>query len=359
MAKVWVRCLMAVWLCVGVMAPASAVQVDGIFESERLVPDQSAEQRKLAVQAGLRDVLIRASGHRKTVENEAVQQVLENAEHYLAQFSYHENVSAIAKPVAEQEQFRLKMRFDSPSLVRLLSEAKLSVWGSNRPNVLTWLAIEGPNGRFVVNNDNNPLLTEVLNAESARRGVPVTLPLMDLEDEQLISVSDIWGQFSDRISAASVRYSPDAIYSGRFYRSGGSWRAYWLVQVGSQRQAVELQADQIRDLFAQSVDALAEILAEKYAVVVSPTNAGEFAFKVVGLKSIEDYARLNHYLNSLQIVERLEVARVDASAVAYRVALKGGVQQFLSVLALDSFLESDRSDLEGLEGLEQSFFWRP
>jgi len=222
--------------------------------------------------------------------------------------------------------------------------------------VLTWLAIDGPNGRFVVNNENNPLLSEVLESEGQRRGVPVLLPLMDLEDERLVTVSDIWGQFSDRISAASVRYSPDAIYSGRFYRAGGAWRAYWLVQVGSQRQAVELESDQIRELFAESIDALAEILAEKYAVVVSPARAGDFDFKVVGIKGIADYAKLNHYHNRLQIVERVEVARMDENGVAYRVALKGGADQFLSVLALDSFLEPDNS---GFEGVEQSFFWQP
>lgn len=333
--------------------PVMAVQVDGLFESERLVADQSAENRTPAVRDGLAEVLVRVSGHQATLESEKVIQLLERSESYLAQFSYHANENAAE---TGESKFRLKMRFDGPSLVRLLSEAELSVWGGNRPSVLTWLAIEGPSGRFVVNNENNPLLTEVLQKEAARRGVPLVMPLMDLEDERLVTVSDIWGQFSDRISAASVRYSPDAVYSGRFYRSGNEWHAYWLVQVGTQRQAIELKAEQVRELFSLSVDALAEILADKYAVVLSPANSGEFAFKVIGVKSIDDYARLTRYLESLQIVERVEVSRLDDTGVAFRVALKGATAQFLSVLALDSTLVPDNS---GFEEVEPSFFWRP
>lgn len=353
MFKGWIRSVIAVWLGLLISLPAMAVQIDGLFESERLVSDQSAEQRSAAVKAGLAEVLVRVSGHKRTLEHDAVQALLERAESYLAQFSYRVNEKESG---ADQAAFRLRMRFDGPSLIKVLSRARLSVWGSNRPSVLTWLAIQGPNGRFVVNSENNPLLAEVLDAEARRRGVPILLPLMDLEDEQLVSVSDVWGQFSDRISAASVRYSPDAVYSGRFYRSGSGWSAYWLVQIGSQRQAIELKANEVRELFAKSVDALAEVLAEKYAVVVSGASSGDYAFKVVGLKSVEDYAKLNHYLNSLQVVGRVEVARVDETGVAYRVALKGAVEQFLSVLALDSYLEPDNS---GFEGVEQSFFWRP
>ncbi|WP_028302809.1 DUF2066 domain-containing protein [Oceanospirillum maris] len=351
MVKFWVSCLATVLLITGVIFPAMAVQIDGLFESERFVSDQSVEQRKRAAKAGLSEVLVRVSGHKSTLRDKSVQKLLENAESYLAQFSYHENADT-----AKQSRYRLKMRFEGKSLVALLSQSKLSVWGGNRPNVLAWLAIDGPNGRFVVNSENNPLLSEVFEAEGQRRGVPILLPLMDLDDERLISVSDIWGQFSDRISAASVRYAPDAIYSGRFYRSGSGWRAHWLMQAGNQRQVIELQSDQIRELFTKSVDALAEILAKKYAVVVSPTHIGDYAFNVVGIKSIADYSKLNHYLGSLQIVERVEIARIDDSGVAYRVALKGDRSQFLSVLALDSFLESDKATVDGLE---QSFFWRP
>lgn len=350
MFKGWVSVVVSVCFGLLVSLPVAAVQVDGLFESERLVLDQSSEQRTEAVKAGLAEVLVRVSGHERTLEHEAVQSLLQQAERYLAQFSYRANAGA------GDQAFRLEMRFDGPSLIKALSESELSVWGSNRPSVLTWLAIQGPNGRFVMNSENNPLLTEVFEAEAKRRGVPVLLPLMDLEDERLVGVSDIWGQFSDRISAASVRYSPDAIYSGRFYRSGSQWNAYWLLQIGTQRQVIELQADEVRDLFAKSVDALAEVLAQKYAVVVSAATAGDYAFKVVGVKTIDDYARLNRYLSSLQVVERVEVARVDESGIAYRVALKGAVDQFLSVLALDSYLEPDKS---GFEGLEQSFFWRP
>lgn len=346
-------CALVLFLCSFLPSPAMAVQVEGLYESERFVSDQSLEQRSAAVKAGLADVLVKVSGHAETIEGEATQQLLEQAEQYLAQFAYQVNQGAAGNSDAA---YRLLMHFDAPSVIKFLNEQKLPVWGGNRPGVLVWLAIQGPNGRFVVNSEDNPLLAEILSAEAKRRGVSVMLPLMDLEDSRRVSVGDIWGQFSDRISGASVRYSPDAIYAGRFYRSGAAWKAYWQVQIGSSRQSIELKSDDVRTLFALSVDALAEFLADKYAVVASGAGSGDYVFNVVGLKSVEDYAKLNRYLSSLQVVGRVEVARLDDKGVAYRVALKGTVQQFLSVLALNSYLEPDGS---GVASGEQSFFWRP
>lgn len=353
MLKGFVRCLTVVWLGLLMSVPALAVQVEGLFESEELVADQSAEQRTVSVKAGLAEVLIRASGHEQVLEHEVVQKMLDQPDAYLAQFSYRTNDKAVE---SDASALRLMMRFDPASVIRALDEAGLPVWGSNRPNVLVWLAIQGPNGRFVVNNENNPLLAEVLATEAKRRGVPVLLPLMDLEDEQLISVSDIWGQFSDRVGSASVRYSPDATFTGRFYRSGDGWQAYWVLKNGGQREVIEVESEGVRGLFAKSVDALAEALAAKYAVVTTGARSGSYVFKVLGLKSVEDYAALNRYLSNLQIVAGLAVAQLDDAAVTYQVELNGGVEQFLSVVALDSHLEPDRG---GAVGAEQRFFWRP
>ena len=40
---------------------------------------------------------------------------------------------------------------------------------------------------------------------SAERAVPIILPLLDLEDQSVISAAEIWGGFSDRVIAASAR----------------------------------------------------------------------------------------------------------------------------------------------------------
>lgn len=342
-----------------------AVQVQSLFEVQRLVSDQSEEVRTTAVKDALTEVLVRATGHSASLENEQVLKIIEDAGRFLVQFSYADNpisgleASNSSNGTAETSvplRYRLNMRFDENSLLQLLAQSQQSIWGSNRPGTLIWLAIEGNNGRFVVNNENNPLLSEIIQAHGVRRGVPMMLPLMDLEDEQRVSVSDIWGQFSDRISAASVRYSPDAIMMGRIYRaSPEQWVARWRLQVGSQDFMVDLESEQLRDLLALSSDWLAESLASQYAVSASVSGPDSYQFKVLGVRSTADYAQLNAYLTGLQIVDAVEVVQFDQGALQYQVKIKGAVKQFLSVLALESYLQVDRS--EAGQG-RATFYWR-
>lgn len=386
MFAVFFRGLMAVVVSMLLTTQAMAAQVSGLFESERLVVDQSPEARAAEVARGLAEVLVKVSGHEGTLQAEPIQAMLGQAEQYLAQFSYQDNPLAEVELGSEGEaasdsgqagntgqegasanenvdasaplpkRYRLIMQFDSASVMQVLNQAQQAVWGSNRPSVLIWLAVEGSNRRFIVNSDNNPLLTELLESSAERRGVPITLPLMDLKDEQVITVSDIWGQFGDRIAAASVRYSADATYTGRFYKDGeGKWQGRWLLQVGKERKAIALNNARLGGLFRESVDVLAEELANKYAVVNKPGKAGEYRFAVKGIESVEGYARLNRYLNSLQVVERVEVTRLDDASIGYKVALKGNSDQFLSVLKLDSFLRLDESSMVNSE---VDFFWQ-
>lgn len=367
MFAVFFRGLITVLAAMLLAVQAMAAQVSGLFESERLVVDQSPEVRTAAVTRGLAEVLVKVSGHQATLQEEPVKVMLTQAEQYLAQFSYHGNPLAEVELDADgsasaagaaplPKRYRLTMQFDSASVMQVLNQAQQPVWGSNRPSVLIWLAVEGSSRRFVVNNDNNPLLSELLEDAAQRRGVPITLPLMDLKDEQLITVSDIWGQFGDRIAAASVRYSADAIYTGRFYKDAeGKWQGRWVLQVGKERKAIAVNHPRLGTLFSHSVDVLAEELANQYAVVNKPGKAGEYQFAVKGIDSVEAYARLNRYLNSLQVVDRVEVTRLDDAVIGYRVALKGTSDQFLSVLKLDSYLKLDESSMVNQE---VDFFWQ-
>ncbi|OPX55904.1 hypothetical protein BTE48_06845 [Oceanospirillum multiglobuliferum] len=340
---------------------ALAVQVQGLFDVQRLVPDQSEETRADVIKDALAEIVVRTTGHSTSLENEQVQKIIATANRYLSQFSYADNplvgLDATANENTTEQaplKYRLNMRFDENSLLQALGQSQQPIWGNNRPSTLIWLAIEGSNGRFIVNSENNPLLSDIIQTQATRRGLPATLPLIDLEDEQRISVSDIWGQFSDRIKAASLRYASDATMTGRVYRATAEhWHARWVLQIGNQQLMTDLESEQLRDLLVLSMDWLAESLANKYAVTASTSGPDSYRFKVLGIESIADYARLNAYLGGLQIVESVEILEFDKGTLQYQVKIKGAASQFLSVLALESYLQADRA-----EQVIPTFYWR-
>lgn len=356
---IMVRSIVAMWALI-LSTTAAAVQVQNLFDVQRLVPDQSEETRAETVKEALAEVVVRTTGHSASLSNEQVQGLIENANAYLSQFSYTDNplvgLESTNSTGSEQQaplKYRLNMRFDQDTVLQVLTQHQQSIWGNNRPGTLIWLAVEGRNGRFAVNSENNPLLSEILEAQAIRRGLPITLPLMDLEDEQRISVSDIWGQFSDRIKTASTRYSPDATMTGRIYRSAELWHARWVLQIGQQQFRADLESGQLRELLVQSMDWLAESLADQYAVVASSSGPSSYHFKVLGIESIADYAKLNAYLSELQIVDSVEVLQFDRGTLQYKVKIKGSTAQFLSVLALESYLQADRTEQQ-----LPTFYWK-
>ena len=61
-----------------------------------------------------------------------------------------------------------------------------------------------------------------LKQTAKERGVPLSLPLMDLTDNVNISTYDVWGRFVEPLRKASTRYGVDNIIGARVYRNDAS-----------------------------------------------------------------------------------------------------------------------------------------
>ncbi|TXL19450.1 hypothetical protein BMR06_10085 [Methylococcaceae bacterium HT5] len=59
------------------------------------------------------------------------------------------------------------------------------------------------------------------------KGIPLLLPLMDLEEKQAISVIDILAAKPDKILEASSRYDVATILSGKLVKKRTCWSSEW------------------------------------------------------------------------------------------------------------------------------------
>ncbi len=104
--------------------------------------------------------------------------------------------------MVENEPARLlKVTFDRNAVERLLREKRLPVWDANRPGALVWIGVDQASHRRLGMPDDDTALYSVLTDSSGGRGVPLIFPLMDLEDQTLLQVADIWGDFEANIVA--------------------------------------------------------------------------------------------------------------------------------------------------------------
>jgi len=330
-----------------------AVTLENLYQAEVLSESQSDAQRRIDASEGLSQVLTRVSGRSDILQNPVIVAALKTPEQYYSEFSYarveagNDEAAALPQPgldplSAETPRQVMRIRFAPSLIAKILREAGLPVWGSNRPSVLSWMAIDDESGRQVLGEANPSLFAKTLNQAARARGVPLLLPLWDLEDSRGVSSSEIWGRFLGRIEAASKRYSPDKILVFRAESEfSNQWRGDWSLGEGGQWRSGTVYGESQAQLATALVGVLASVLSEQYAVT---STRSEVRLTVEGITEIQDYAEVSRYLEGLTQVMSVQPVRILTDMVEFKLRSEGEVQQIIDVIALDRKLSLLRLD---------------
>ena len=161
-----------------------------------VMPDPTAaDQRGAAIQAAMAKLLIRVTGNLAAPLDPALQDMLADASSYLS--SYGSDLKGQAQ-----------VGFFPARVEQALTARNLPVWGPERPLTLLWIAVDdGIGGRALLSANGTAdegaepspemstlveqLRTELL-AVADERGIPVTFPLLDLEDLDTVTFADVW-----------------------------------------------------------------------------------------------------------------------------------------------------------------------
>ena len=341
-----------------VNTPVYSTEISDLYSASVKVETQSMRERRSASQDALAEVFIRASGNTAIIQNEDLQLSLSRADRYVTSYVYQaiEQSGESGLDDSKTGGFILSLDFDSVQVNKALKNANLPVWGSNRPQLLVWWALEDENGRRLVNSDNDMANFMVTESHAKRRGIPLSWPLFDLTDKQIISTSEVWGLNLDKVIPASERYGAQAVIMGRVRVTGvGRWFGSWVVFINGQQFWLDGDGSNLNSVMQQVMNFAADILAEQYAVTQSSESSGGIILKITGVNSLGDYAKLNKYLAGLSSVEKLVLKAVNQGNVWYSLKLESDVANFEKVIRLDkrlqkrineSALEIDESRLE-------------
>ena len=360
--RLGVKSSLGLWFILSIAAPVSqALFVEDLYVAWVPTVSQSDQQRRQDAARGLEQVLVRVSGRANVADDPRVKLALKKPEQFYSEFSYSTVASALPKqdlPIQGGIEARLdqtagltpeagpgqimRIRFESSLVGQLLKEAQLPVWGSNRPSVLSWIALRREGTREVVGEALTQPFAKTLAAVAERRGVPLFLPVWDLEDTSTISVAEIWGRFLDRLETASVRYSPDKILVFRAESQfQGQWQGDWSLGEKGQWQGGSVSADSEEALAEALVSAIASNLSEQYAV---SSFRSDIELTVEGLTELTAYADVAQYLGGLGQIMSVQPKRFSADMVTFTVKSEGDLQQMIDVIALDRKLNLLRSD---------------
>jgi len=342
------KTLSAILLMAIATLPVFAVEVTSLYTAQVPLDEEEEDPRAIAYKTALEDVLLRVSGSELTADPERVDLLFPNPAAYVVQFRPGEDDT-------------LWVSFDGEAVESALRQAGQTVWGSDRPLTLVWLAVDWGRGeREIIGADDpersrdearsinrNRLLRQRVLDIAERRGLPVVFPLLDTEDLQNVSFSDIWGGFDDALLEASMRYEANSILVGRV-RPSTSQRNRWRYYFSGEERNWNGEPELV-------VSLVADVLAAEFAISGdAPMESIELT--IAGIDSVEAYGAVQTLLSELTVVERFAITEVEGDRIRYRVDAHGGADRLSRALRFNGLIEEN-----GFNSLDASleFFYSP
>lgn len=295
---------------------------------EPLEPNAQNNAYKIALER----VLVRVTGSELADHLEQLAAIFPNPAHYVLRFR--------ARP-----ENTLEVSFDGDAIEQVLRQNNHAIWGADRPLTLVWLAVDwGFGDREIVGSgvsatatdtarsiDRNHLLRERIEETAIRRGIPIVFPLLDAEDLENVSFSDIWGGFDEHLIDASLRYGASSILVGRV-RADNSQPNRWTYYFEEQRLSWSGQPEEVTHRVADELAA--------YFAIPGGAVLESYALTVAGIDSLMAYGKVQQLMASLGIVESFALRSVSGQKITYRVSVYGNIERLNKALMASGMLQA-------------------
>ena len=336
---------------------AHAAEVEGLYETEVLVTSQGRDERNAAIRMALDEVLVRVSGDRNTPRLDALQGLYRRSLQLVQQYRYRalpRGAGLNGDQPGGMSQV-LWVSFDAAGIDQALRKASVPLWGQVRPATLVWVVVEDGGVRSLMGADTLPEWKQVMQQQAERRGLPLFVPLWDLEDQVALRFTDVWGNFQDAILRASARYATEAVLVGRLYRqTGDTWESRWTLYQGAETAHWSLSSPSQNEVLSAGVDGVADHLGRRFAKVFDESQSGRVKVVVKDLITLEDYARTTQFLQSLDVVTAMQVESVVGETVTFDLQVRGNSEGLAQTIGFGRTLANVPAviNVDGSDGLQ-------
>lgn len=355
-----------IFLCFVLPLKISAIEVENLYSAKVAVESQSAGDRNQALKNALRAVLVKVGG--KEIAHPLIAQAIKNYSKYVSQYQY----------IRSNNKILLNVSFDESKINQLFKASDLAIWGRLRPQVMVWLIQEDGFERKIISSTSNSLLPSTINDFSQLRGLPLVMPIMDLTDVTTLTLTDVWGRFSQPVAQASARYMADAVVVIRVSNSSlvasqddslacqlcqaGGLALDWSLMTDAQsehaqRFSEQYLGDNVDELLIAALSDITDIIYQQYAL--STTNSHEFQIDVANIASLADLIAVSDFIGELSAVQSVQLVSAKGTTRRFKLSLIGSQQALLASLKLSEQLNRYIDPLAAPEGKEQVpvFYW--
>ena len=314
-----------------------AVRVPGLYEGEVPVENQEADYRRQAIEQAMKQVLIKLTGDRNAALRVALSPVIDTAERYVQQYRYLQ--TNIGDNPVTNSRLRINVRFDESNVNDALRNLGVQVWGRERPSTLIWIAMQNENSRRILQPGEEPDIFYMIDQYAKSRGIVVINPLFDLQDNASLRVSDIWGGFHYTVINASQRYYPDLILTGKILSSlPGIWEGLWTAYINGNETTFSTEGSYLESVLNEGINGIADIIARNFSQT-SAAEIGNTVLKVIDVLTLQQYAKIMNYFQSLSPVTNVEVTQLNLGIIEFKISAHGGEQALNRAIDFGRILE--------------------
>ena len=349
------------------------------------VSEQSREVRDQAIADGFELAVVRFTGLPSHIIAATIRENSLRASQYLQRYRY-EVTEQSAETEQQAESTKLVMIFDEGGILSLVDQLNLPAWNNNRPELLAWIAIGDKRYRLLLGPEyesqlktlvtrslNDPFmrveppekqtsptstksaseelnpaerlyldkvgtsenLLEILDTVASNRGLPLVLPLLDLQDNISLDTGDVWGQFVSQIREASTRYKPDLTLVGRVELVNDGWLLDWLLLDDNSSELWQASAKTLSEALVTGLEETIERIASRFAVVQDSSKSSLLEISVSNIVTIADMAAMEDYLKKQPAIANVYLSRVSGTNVRYKLELIGDLSSLLQSIQLE------------------------
>ena len=312
-----------------------------LYRAEVELISQGPAERRAAASRALGLVLVKITGDAQAASHPVVRRALSQAESFTTSVDATEassdaegNTAVGGEPVYKTT---MTFSFDPGSVDALVAGAGLHYWPSPRTRPILWLAIDDGKGARLVNSQQLNVVRP-LAARGLERGLRFGMPSGTAVEQA--AVQTIWAQNPAPMRPLTARYGAQAQLLGKVYRSGGGWTGDWVLSRGES----ELSRWSFSDpsplrVIASGADGAADALARRDAIAFSSGEPGVLRIEVAGIHTSADFARAMGYLQSMAVVQSVEVVEAGTESLTLQLDLSVGREGFDRFVASGNTLD--------------------
>lgn len=361
----------ALLFAINLLAASSyAVEVKNLYVAKVPLASQQTIDRNAAVKQALESVLVKVTGQRAVISHPEVKKHLRRYNQLINNYRFENH----------QGQQYIVASFDQVKINKLLVDANVSLWGSLRPQIVLWLVEEDKLTRKILGGESDNPLENTIAEFSESRGMPIVTPLMDLDDNNIINTSDVWGRFLEPINYASLRYQPEAIVTIRISDNSLlsqeqlsqisncqlllcqqpialDW-SFLFTANGDETQSFSERYHGVdkTQLLTQALNDITDKIAANYALT---SNSDEqYLIDVANVDSLAKYVKIKRFLQNLSAVQSVTLITAKNDNRRFSLKLLGSEQTLLASLKLNDQLKRyvDPLDPSTMQGIPL-FYW--